>query len=639
MSYGIFEKAFWWQVESDPHEYVSKFIATLRDEQQDYYNDVATYMGLYNGRPLHSRYAPGTNSYLAMRQPRLTFNIIHSLCQAATSKIAKHKPAVSFLTEGGTYSQKTKSKLFGKLMQGQFYSMRLYAVAQKAFLDACITGTGVIKYYNEFGKIKAERISVNEMTIDPVEAEYGNMPRQMFQTKRVSKHVLAEMYPEKRVQIMQSELNYEDDDSGSDTRHTDMVECHEAWHLPSGPDATDGRHVICVSGATLVDEAWEKDYFPFTFIRWTEDPLSFWGNGLTKEVKGIQVEINKLLARIQEQMHLATPKVFIEDTSKIVQSHLNNRVFGAIKYRGTPPQFFVPRSVSGEMFAHLDRLVERAYEMTGISQLAAQSKKPVGLESGRALREFSDIESERFMVVGQSYEQLFLDASEQIIDLIRDAHINNDAYTVASFDKKTGMEKVKWSDINLEDDEFIIQIKPIGSLPQTPSAKLSSVNEMMLNGMFTKEEAHQLLDFPDLEQANRMKIGFIEVVDKIIEKILEDGDYTSPEVYMNLEFGIARMQQAYSLAILDDVPHQKMELMRRWMSQANMLLEQRNAPAPGQAAGVPGPGMPTPGMPMPPIPNQAALAAPPVPGPPAPPAAPAPGAGAQIPPELLAQLA
>ena len=275
--------------------------------------------------------------------------------------------------------------------------------------------------------------------------------------------------------------------------------------------------------------------------------------------------------------------------------------------------------------------------MTGISQLAAQSKKPVGLESGRALREFSDIESERFMVVGQSYEQLFLDASEQIIDLIRDAHVNNDAYTVASFDKKTGMEKVKWSDINLEDDQFIIQIKPIGSLPQTPSAKLSSVNEMMLNGMFTKEEAHQLLDFPDLEQANRMKIGFIEVVDKIIEKILEDGDYTSPEVYMNLEFGIARMQQAYSLAILDDVPHQKMELMRRWMSQANMLLEQRNAPAPGQAAGAPGPGMPMPGMPMPPIPNQAALAAPPVPGPPAPPAAP--GAGAQIPPELLAQLA
>ena len=637
MSYEVFENTFWWQVEENPHDYIVNFVRALREEESHYYNDVATYMGLYNGRPLHSRYASGVNYYSMMRQPRLTFNIIHSLCQAATSKIAKHKPAVSFLTEGGSYSQKTKSKLFGKLMQGQFYSMRLYSVAQKAFLDACITGTGVIKYYNEFGKIKAERISVNEMTIDPIESEYGNMPRQMFQTKRVSKHVLIEMYPEKKAQILESELHYDEENYGHDTRYTDMVECHEAWHLPSGPDAKDGRHVICTDNATLVDDIWDKDYFPFTFIRWTEDPLSFWGNGLAKEVKGIQVEINKLLARIQEQMHLATPKVFIEDTSKIVQSHLNNRVFGAIKYRGTPPQFFVPRSVSGEMFAHLDRLVERAYEMTGISQLAAQSKKPVGLESGRALREFSDIESERFMVVGQAYEQLFLDASEQIINLIRDAHKNKDPYVIASFDRKTGMEKVNWEDIDLEDDEFVIQVKPIGSLPQTPSAKLSSINEMMLNGMFTKEEAHQLLDFPDLEKANRMKIGFIEVIDKIIEKIIEDGEFTSPEVYMNLEFGIARVQQAYSLAMLDEVPHERLELLRRWMSQANMLLEQRNAPPPGQAMGAPGPGVLPPGVA--PLPN---LGPPTAPVPPMAAPAPAPASPNQaapaIPPELLAQL-
>lgn len=659
MSYGIYGDSFWWQMEQDPHSAIDKFIRVLRGEQDSYYLDMATYMGLYNGRPIDSRYSSGSSHYALMRQPRLTFNIIHSLCQAATSKIAKHKPAVSFLTEGGTYSQKRKSKLFGKLIQGQFYSMRLYPIAQKAFLDACITGTGVIKYYNEFGKILAERVSANEITLDPTEAEYGATPRQLFQTKRVSRHVLAEMYPEKKDQIMEAEEHKEEDFS-ADQRHSDMVECHEAWHLPSGPDAKDGRHVICISSATLVDEPWEKDYFPFTFIRWTEDPMNFWGNGLAKEIKGIQVEINKLLARIQEQMHLATPKVFIEDTSKIVTSHLNNRVFGAIRYRGTPPQFFVPRAVSGEMFAHLDRLVERAYEMTGISQLAAQSKKPVGLESGRALREFSDIESERFMVVGQAYEQMFLDATEQIIDLIRDAHIDGDPYTVASFDKKSGLEKVKWADISLEDDEFVIQVKPIGSLPQTPSAKLASVNEMMLNGLFSKEEAHRLLDFPDLEKANSLKTAYIEIIDKVIEEIVESGRYTAPEIYMNLEFGITRVQQAYTLAVLDDVPHPKLELMRRWMSQANELLVQRKAPEPAptpgaamglspELAGAMPPGMPiaapmglppgiAPGMPpggplAPPGGLPPDLAMGPSPGSPVEAGEPPP-----IPPELLAQL-
>lgn len=647
MSYGVYGDTFWWQADGDPHRSISKFIQVLREEQDNYYSDIATFMGLYNGRPLHSRYTHGSTQYAMMRQPRLTFNIIHSLCQAATSKIAKHKPAVSFLTDGGSYSQKRKSKLFGKLMQGQFYSMRQYQVSQRAFLDSCITGTGVIKYHNEFGKIKAERVPVHEMTIDPLEAEYGNMPRQMFQTMRVSRSVLAEMYPDKREDIMSSE-SYQDEEYHSENRHTDMVECHEAWHLPSGPDAKDGRHVICTANATLFDAPWEKDRYPFTFIRWTENPMSFWGNGLAKEVKGIQVEINKLLARIQEQMHLATPKVFIEDTSKIVQSHLNNRVFGAIKYRGTPPQFFVPRAVGNDMFAHLDRLVERAYEMTGISQLAAQSKKPVGLESGRALREFSDIESERFMVVGQAYEQSFLDASELIIDLIRDAHIDNDEYTIAAFDKKSGLEKIKWSEINLEDDEYVIQVKPIGSLPQTPSAKLASVAEMHMNGFFTTEEAHQLLDFPDIESANRLKTSHIEVLDLIIEKIIEKGKYISPEPYMNLEMGIQRVQQAYNMAILDDVPEARKELLRRWITQANGLIDQRiqqakEASAPPSPMGMGAPG-PMPAMSAGPGPMPGPMPAlPPGMGPP--PGLPAPGpemsphgAGPAIPPELLAQL-
>lgn len=633
MSYGIFGEAFWWQEDSEPHESVSKFIQILRDEQDSYYSDIVTYMGLYNGRPLHSRYAHGSMQYALLRQPRLTFNIIHSLCQAATSKIAKHKPAVSFLTEGGNYSQKRKSKLFRKLMQGQFYSMNMYPIAQKVFLDACITGTGVIKYYTEFDKIKSERVPVHELTIDPIEAETGNMPRQMFQTKKVSRHVLAEMFPEKKNEILSTESSI-DEEYSEDERFSDMIECHEAWHLPSGPDAKDGRHVICIDTVTLLDEEWEKDHFPFTFIRWTENPTSFWGNGLAKEVKGIQVEINKLLARIQEQMHLATPKVFIEDSSKIVQSHLNNRVFGAIKYRGTPPQFFVPRSVDNAMFSHLDRLVDRAYEMTGISQLAAQSKKPVGLESGRALREFSDIESERFMVVGQAYEQLFMDAAERIINLIKDSYANNNEYIMSSFDSKTGLEKIKWSEIDLEEDEYVIQIRPIGSLPQTPSAKLASVAEMHMNGFFSTEEAHQLLDFPDLNKANNLKVAHIEVLDLIIEKIVEKGQYISPEPYMNLELGIQRVQQAYNMAILDEVPEPRKELLRRWITQANGLIEEKILKAKQASAPGPAPGA-MPGAP--PAPPQAGMMPPRAPSPaPAPQGAPGPGG---MPPELLAQLA
>lgn len=594
MSYGIYESKFWWQSEEDDAApQISKFVSVLRDEQDTFYAETLTHAGLYNGQPLANRPHYGTSSYSLLRQPRLTFNIIHSICQAATAKIAKHKPAISFLTEGGDFSQKRKAKTFNKFIQGQFYSLGIYQLAQKSFLDSCITGTGAIKVFTEFGKVKIERVPLYELTIDHHESEFGATPRQLFQTKKVSKHVLAEMFSDKKADILMESFSSEEGTHDQDERDSDMILCHEAWHLPSGPDASDGRHVICTDSLVLLDEEYNKDHFPFVFVRWTEDPHSYWGHGLAKEVKGIQVEINKLLARIQEQMHLATPKVFIEDTSRIVQSHLNNKIWGAIRYRGTPPQFFVPRAVSGEMFSHLDRLVSRAYEMTGISQLSAQSKKPVGLESGRALREFSDIESERFMVVGQSYEQLFIDTAERIIDLVRDLHSSDEPYTSMSFDAKTGLDKISWGDVDLEADQYVMQIKPIGSLPQTPAAKLSSVTEMTMNGLFTKEEAHHLLDFPDLEQANRLKNAHIEVLDMAIEEIIEKNNYVSPEPYMNLEYGISRFQQAYNLAILNKVPEERLELLRRWISQAESLISLSQPPQqmPGMAPMGP-PGVP-----------------------------------------------
>ena len=624
MNYGVFGETFWWQVEQDPHSAVSKFVDVLRNDQDSFYTECMTYRGLYNGRPPHSRNMYGSQYYTSSRQPKLTFNIVHSICQAAAAKISKHRPAISFLTEGGNFTQKSKAKMFNKFIQGIFTEVEAYPIAQRAFLDACINGTGVIKIFTEFGKVKLERVPLYEMTVDPLEVENGYSPRQLFQTKRVSRFVLAEMFPDSRDAIMAADEERDDEYTQNESRTSDMILCHEAWHLPSGPNADDGRHLICVDNATLLDEPWDKDYFPFVFIRWTENPASFWGNGLTKEVKGIQVEINKLLARIQEQMHLATPKVFIEDSSKIVQTHLNNRVWGAIKYRGAPPQFFVPRAVSGEMFSHLDRLVDRAYEMTGISQLSAQSKKPVGLESGRALREFSDIESERFMVVGQAYEKLFTDAAKQIIRVVSESG----SYVSKSYDMTSGMERIQWSDIDLDEDQYVMQVKPIGSLPQTPAAKLSSVAEMTQNGLFTPEEAHQLLDFPDLEKANKLKTAHIDVIDMMIDGILEREEWNPPEPFMDLNFGIQRFQQAYNLAIIERAPESRLELMRRWIEKALTIIEHGMAPE-GPPPGGPMPG-PAPG-PMPPGPMPPGMMPP---GGPVPPPMPGGGMGVSPPPQL-----
>ncbi len=227
-------------------------------------------------------------------------------------------------------------------------------------------------------------------------------------------------------------------------------------------------------------------------------------------------------------------KVFLERGSQVAKEQINNQTWGIIEYEGQPPRFFVPQTVAGEVFSHLDRLYNRAYEISGISQLSATSLKPAGLESGVALREYSDIETERFVIVGQAYESAFLEVARQMIDLAKDVSEEGKTYEVISYGDKD-IEKIKWSDINLREDQYRMKVYPASLLPTTPAARLQTVIEMAQAGLIDKTETRSLLDFPDIEQFNKLATAPMEEAEMLVEEILEKGKYHPPEPFSNLQ--------------------------------------------------------------------------------------------------------
>tara|TARA_Y100001937_G_scaffold126176_1_gene194799 strand:+ start:755 stop:2596 length:1842 start_codon:yes stop_codon:yes gene_type:complete len=598
---------YWWSEASAPHDLVFEVVEHLTDNQGYHSTNNINHARLYG----NISYRDLGNGGMVQRaktsaKNRVTLNIIQSMCDTVTARVAKAKPMATYLTTGGDWEMQRKAKRLTKFTAGQFYGSKIYEVAPKVFLDACVFGTGVMKIFEHDGEIKCERVFPDEIVVDDLEARYGN-PRQMFQRKVVDKQVLASLFPEFKDQIRDASP-IEDDDSLY--RASEQIECIEAWHLPSSKGAKDGRHVIAIENATLMDDSWERDEFPFAFIHWTSRLLGFWGQGLAEQLTGIQVEINRLLRNIQQQMHLATPKVFVESGSKISKAHINNEIWGVIEYAGTPPQFFVPKTVSGEIFSHLDRLFNRAYEIAGVSQLAAGAKKPAGLESGVALREFQDIESERFLMVAKAYEQLFLDAAAQMVDIAREVSAKGESFEVISHGDDD-IEKIKWSDINLEHDEYVMKVYPTSLLPTTPAAKLQKVIEMLQAGMLTQQEARALLDYPDLEAVNSMATASQEIFTMMIERILEKGIYQPPEPYMNLSMGIAMMQSAYLRAKINQVPETRLDLFRRFIEDSIGLLarmQAQAAPPPPMEAMGPGPDAPQQGAPPAGMPDDVAAA-------------------------------
>jgi len=563
---------YWFKDKKEAHKSVFPYIKMLDNRQANTQADNIKHMRLYGNHEYNGlaqfNYTQSENSYSI--QNRVTLNVVQSMIDTAVSKITKNKPRPYFLTDDGDFSLKRKAEKLTKFAEGQFYSTKLYNIMPRIFSDGCIFGTGALKIFRKGTKIEVERVFIDELIIDNNEAIYG-APRQMHQKKWINKDVLKACYP-KYAGAIDSATDMSNENMDNSFRNGDMLLVIESWRLPSSEESKDGRHTICINNQDLWNEEYCKDYFPFVFSRWNERPLGFWGQGIAEQLTGLQLEINKLLRTIQISMHLVSvPKLMVEASSKIMSTHLNNKIGGIIKYAGTKPEWGALGGIPGELFTQLDRLYTRSYEIIGLSQLSAQSQKPSGLNSGKAMRTYNEIETERFMACAKRYEQTFLDACEIMIDYAKDIAEETDNYEV----KVPGsdfLRTIKWSDVSMEDDQYMMQIFPTSALSQTPSARLSEVQELMQAGLVNKEDGMKLLDFPDLKSYYNMANSGVEDIERQIELMVDKMEYQAPEPFQNLSYGIKKMQQAYLMYKSQSAPEELLELFRQWMSDANELL-------------------------------------------------------------------
>lgn len=584
-------KSKWWDTpEDETYRHVWAVIKKIMEGQK--YREMANlrFARLYHNMELMSLRAGGFARVSVSGQDnimanKVTLNVIKSCVDTAASKIGKMRPRPLFLTQDGEWGDSQRAKHLTQYCEGWFDEESVYQKGARTFVDAAVFGTGVLKLYTEGEEIKVERIISNELIVDDIEGRYEN-PRQMHQVKLMFRELLLEMFPDYKQEIMsaQSGLSAQEQAFCS----ADMINVSESWHLKSGEDAKDGLHTICIENATLFRERYNKDYFPFVFLRWTPKLLGFYGMGLAEELIGIQLEINKILRNIQIAQHLsAVPQVWLDVQSKIIASHINNEIGGIKYYADKPPIFMTPGAMNPEIYQHLERLYEKAYQITGISQMSANSQKPAGLTAAVAMRELSDIESDRFMLISQRYEQMFMDIAKMAIDMTKDAYEQYPTMKIKAQDNKF-MRQIKWKDVDLDDECYTMRVYPTSLLPSQPAGKLQKVQELMQAGFFSKEEAMNLLDYPDVEKVTKRITAPYDVVVKAMDSMIDKGEYITPEPFQNLQLAMQLAQTTYVEAKVKDVPPDRLELILRYMEDVRMLLQPpppppQQMPMPGQA--------------------------------------------------------
>ena len=574
---------FWWETGVDDcHDELMGVINELNSNHYDRMLANLDYLKVYSQRRYDLQdFRQGvvkTASYALDKRDdmRMRLNVTQTMIDTITSKIGKNRPRPMYLTEGGDYSLRTKAKMMGRMMEGLFLQSKLYDIMPKIFQDSCIFDLGVLKIYAENGKIYVERVFANEILWDMDDALYGE-PQSLYQVKKVHKSYLLD-----RFSGFSSEINNLLGGKQEENPDSELIECVEAWHLPTSPESGDGRHVICIEGVTLLDEEYTRTQFPFLFLKWSDSIVGFGGISLAEQLYPVQKEINSLCIRIQQSMHLlSVPLVFIQAGSKVAPSHIRNQPGTIIHYNGQPPVVYTPQAVHPEVFNHLDRLYQRAYEISGISELSATGKKPAGLESGAALRIYHDIETERFILIGRRYESAFMSAAEHYFDLAEEIVAEQGSFPVQTTYRRE-MTKVDFEKIRMARDEFILEPFPVSILPSLPAGKLQTVQELINIGVIDKkEQITRLLDFPDLNSVSQVYEAAEADVEWRISKILDEGEYVGPEPYMDLNLAKQRFQLAYLEARQKGVEPEKIALLDEFIVQCQTMLNQLQTPPQG----------------------------------------------------------
>lgn len=572
---GKFERAWWKLAPDEAAKAIESAVLFLLQQQSQRQLQLTISARLYGNASMLGM--PGIAKPKTAREA-VSYNAVQSGIDTAVAKIAKNKPKPFFLTNGGDWQQQRKAKNLNKFIEGIFYENKAGEKGPIAFRDGAVWGDGIIHVYAEHGRCKWERVLPHELIVDELEGFYGD-PRSMHRQKPVDRGLLMELYPGAK-KVIADALPASSEARGILPNIADLVTVRESWHLPSGPDATDGKHLVSIDGHALgkLDD-WKKPYFPFARFRYSPRLYGFWSQGAAEQVQGIQLEINALRAVVQRATRLSGAHYWlVENGSKVAKSLISNAIGTIIPYTGTAPSVVTPPIVPPEIYQQIANLKQEVYEQMGVSQLSANSQKPAGLNSGIALREYNDIESDRFQTIGKEYERFMLECAALSISVAKDiAEEDGGSYEVQTPSGRF-LRSVDWKKIDLAEDQYVMQCFPINSLPNEPAGRLQTIQELVQAGFIPQSMAPKLMQFPDLEQYESLSNAMEDRLEEIFDGITDEGEYTPPEPWFDPQRSRELCLQYLLRGETQGLAEERMEMLQTFLSQLGML-EAAAAPA------------------------------------------------------------
>jgi hypothetical protein len=373
---------------------------------------------------------------------------------------------------------------------------------------------------------------------------------------------------------------------GGISQKLDSLLVSECWTLPCGN--VKGKHIITAGEVVLLHEEWDRDYFPIVKIDYTPPVVGFYPRGLGHILKTIQYEYDDVVNRMKDAQHLiSNPHILLREGGSLQPSDISNEITVLEVSDLADVQVMNPISIAGDTFNYAATIKNTAFEISGVSQLAAMSRIPPGIDgaSGKALREYNDMETERFASLAISWERMHKEIGEIILREM--AYCDKD-FIVKVVGKNTPIQEIKYSDLDLDIDDIIVQIFAVPDLPSKPAGKIAYMEELTQSGYLTPEEAADLSGQPDIDATLELKKAPRRAVDKIINRVLNDPNYDPfdyIDAYLDLEYMKVQATLHYNNVFANDDEDSAesqaiMDKLKQILITVDSMIQQATPPAP-----------------------------------------------------------
>lgn len=431
----------------------------------------------------------------------INLNVVQSITDTLVSKIASQKVRPFFNTINGSFKDIKLAKQTQNFFDIYFDEQNVNKTVSLAFKDACISSDGVI-FIDTTDNYSIKKVNPWQVYLDPAEVNYDNITQVAYERKQYPISFIKDVYD------IKTKLDY--------VTRIDYYNILTKQHTIYIPELN-----------KCLNHEYKASKVPFIFLHYIDPVVSNASGSITDVLYGIQMEIDQLMRKIKDAAGLNPALTFfVPEGSQIKAKQLDNRVGNVVTYKPTPNMTTSPITTSTPPFIDpsyrelVNDLIQKAYEMIGISQLSATAQKPKGLNSGVALESMENIESDRFETQLNQVIRAYVDLTKLYIEIIPE--------DIDILPTDRVREELTWKDIKKATAQMNIQYSGASALSKDPETKLKQLMLLQQNGIVPRSRIATLMEVPDLEAGYSISNNALNATLAVIDDCITKDKYDIP---------------------------------------------------------------------------------------------------------------